>query len=87
MQTRVKDIHKGTPAQVLDDALAVLKMMGKVKVSPSSIYSESGLAMSDAQAAIAYLLQEELVTKGSDGFSVLLDITPKGSERLKLGWK
>jgi len=87
MQTRIKELHQGTPAQVFDDALVVLKLIGKVKVSPSSIYSDSGLAMADAQTAIAYLLQEELVVKGSDGFTVLLDITSKGQERVRQGWK
>jgi predicted transcriptional regulator len=87
MPRRMKELHQGTPAQVLGDALAVLKLIGKVKVSPSSIYSESGLEKADAQAAIAYLLQEELVTKSSDGFTVLLEVTPKGLEIVKQGWQ
>jgi hypothetical protein len=87
MQARIKELHQGTPAQVLDDALAILKLIGEVKVSPSSIYSDSSFSMAEAQAAIAYLLQEELVVRSSDGFTVLLGATPKGLETLKKGWK
>jgi hypothetical protein len=87
MPRRMKELHQGTPAQVLGDSLVVLKLIGKVKASPSSIYSDSGLAKPDAQAAIAYLLQEELVTKSSDGFTVLLEVTPKGLEIVKQGWQ
>lgn len=87
MQARIKELHQGTPAQVLDDALTILKLIGKVKVSPSSIYSDSRFSTAEAQAAIAYLLQDELVAKSSDGFTVLLEVTPKGLETLKKGWK
>jgi hypothetical protein len=87
MQARIKELHQGTPKQVLDDALAVLKLIGEAKVSPSSIYSDPSLATSDAQAAINYLLQEDLVTKSSDGFTVLLEVTPRGLETVKKGWK
>ncbi|MDA4133266.1 MAG: hypothetical protein OK454_09120, partial [Thaumarchaeota archaeon] len=87
MHGRIKELHQGTPAQVLGDALAVLKTIGKLRVSPSSIFADSGLAKEDAQAAISYLLQEELVAKSSDGFTVLLDVTPKGQEVVKQGWR
>jgi hypothetical protein len=87
MPGRIKELRQGTPAQVLGDALTVLKLIGEVKVSPSSIYSDSGLAKADAQAAIAYLLQEELVAKSSDGFTILLEVTPKGQEIVKQGWR
>ncbi len=43
--------------------------------------------MGDAQAAIARLLQDGLVVMGSDGFTSLLEATPKGLEVVKQGWK
>jgi hypothetical protein len=87
MQTRLKALHQGTPAQVLGDALVVLKLIKDSKVAPSAIYSASGLAMEDVQAAISYLLRESLAVRSSDGFTSLLEATPKGLEVAKQGWK
>jgi len=87
MQARIKELHQGTAARVLSDSLVVLKLIGSSNVSPSTIYSDSGLSLADAQAAIAYLLKENLVSKTSDGFTSLLVSTPKGLEIAKQGWK